>query len=192
VGHRRGQPAATAPPARVAELQGAQRRHRPPARASRPGRSVTRRRSASQRRQSVRALSARRTLAADRGSPAVDRAALIPVTERGRYRPHRFSGKDVRHQPYRSALSPQPRIHARRKTMNRGLRPQPALSVLFGGPWLPSQTTKTPSGAILTIRDPVPPNRERERAVRTTPPAPGALNPYPNRRSGSYESRPFP
>ena len=44
--------------------------------------------------------------------------------------------------------------------MNRGLRPQPALSVLFGGPWLPSQTTKTPSGAILTIRDPVPPDRK--------------------------------
>jgi hypothetical protein len=75
--------------------------------------------------------------------------------------------------------------------MDGRLRNLTASRMHFGGLWLKSQTTPPRSGrAILTIRDPVPPD-PRNRVVRKTPAAPAATSPYPTYRSALYESKPF-
>lgn len=68
--------------------------------------------------------------------------------------------------------------------MNARLRPPPFK--VFGGPWRPRPTTKPPSGAILTIRIPVPPGKQNQ-VIRKTPTVDNAKSQY-----GSSASTPFP
>ena len=135
-----------------------------PRSAGRPGRSFARDHRQSQRRQSVRVLSARRTPAADRGSSAADRAAPLPVTEREGNVRAASPERNVRHQPYRSALSPQPRIH----TKEENYEPR----------------TPTPAGIKRAFRRTVATQPDHANPVGSYPDNPRPGTPQPRKRTG--------